>query len=293
MKIGLCIPYMKRNYARQQILNWCRRIDQGPFDMLSCGERIVGYSSDMRILMAAAAAVTERVRLVPSLYVLPMHSAVRAAKEIATLDLLSGGRVDVTVGVGGRREDYRAVGASFDRRHQKMDEQVAVMRDIWRGVPPFEGCDPVGPNPVQPGGPPLLIGAMGPKSMRRGAAWADGVYVFSMNAERDEIRSMLDTADRAWQDAGRSDPPRKMAGFWYSLAADAETQLKEYVFEYMRIFGEKFARQLAQTACLHNRDAVLRAVDDMQQVGCEELFLVPATADYAEIDGVEAILAER
>ena len=79
MKVGLCLPYMERDYHRKDILDWCRRIDQGPFSSLSCGERITGYTLEMRMLLGAAAAVTERVRIVPSLYVLPMHSAVWAA----------------------------------------------------------------------------------------------------------------------------------------------------------------------------------------------------------------------
>ena len=104
MRFGICLPYMERDYDRATILAWCRRADAGPFYSLSCGERITGYTFEMRVLLAAAAAVTERVRIVPSLYVLPMHSAVWAAKEIATLDVLSEGRVTMTVGVGGREK---------------------------------------------------------------------------------------------------------------------------------------------------------------------------------------------
>ena len=175
MRYGVCLPYMERDYDRAMILQWCRAIDAGPFYSLSCGERITGYTFEMRMLLAAAAAVTERVRIVPSLYVLPMHSAVWAAKEIATLDQLSNGRVTVTVGVGGREKDYQAVGASFAKRHQRMDDQVAEMRRIWAGEPPFDGADPVGPDPVQAGGPPILVGAMGPKSMQRASHWAQGI----------------------------------------------------------------------------------------------------------------------
>ena len=105
MDIGVCLPYMERDLDRERIQAWCRAIDDGPFSSLSCGERITGYTIEMRTTLAFAAAVTERVRIVPSLYVLPMHSAVWAAKEIATLDVLSGGRVTVTVGVGGREVD--------------------------------------------------------------------------------------------------------------------------------------------------------------------------------------------
>ena len=138
MDVGVCLPYMERDLSRERVLAWCRGVDSGPFSSLSCGERITGYTIEMRTAMAAAAAVTERVRIVPSLYVLPMHSAVWAAKEIATLDLISDGRVTVTVGVGGRPEDYRAVGSSAARRHARMDEQVSLMRSIWRGEPPAE-----------------------------------------------------------------------------------------------------------------------------------------------------------
>ena len=183
MQIGMCMPYMERDYDRQTTLAWCRGIDAGPFASLSCGERITSYTQDMRIVLAAAAALTQRVRIVPSLYVLPMHSAVWAAKEIATLDVLSAGRVTVTVGIGGRENDYRAVNASFARRAQRLEQQVAEMRRIWSGEPPFEGADPVGPTPVQPGGPPIWAGAMMPKSIARAARWADGNYNFCMHAQ--------------------------------------------------------------------------------------------------------------
>jgi alkanesulfonate monooxygenase SsuD/methylene tetrahydromethanopterin reductase-like flavin-dependent oxidoreductase (luciferase family) len=282
---------MKRDYDRATILDWCRRIDAGPYHSLSCGERITGYTYHMSVLLSAAAAVTERVQIVPSLYVLPMHSAVWAAKEIATLDVLSGGRVTVTVGVGGREKDYRAVGASFARRHQRMDEQVAEMRRIWAGVPPFEGADPVGPEPVQKGGPPLLIGAMGPKSMRRGAEWAQGLYAFSLNGEAHEIDSMLRMADAAWEDAGREDRPYRMAGFWYSLADDADARLKHYVYEYMKIMGDDIARAVAETMTRSSADAVRSAVDAYAALGVDEIMFVPATADIEEVERLNELLA--
>ena len=80
METGICLPYMERHYGRDEVLAWCREIDSGPFSSLSCGERITGYTLEMRTLLAAAAALTSRVRIMPSLYVLPMHSALWAAK---------------------------------------------------------------------------------------------------------------------------------------------------------------------------------------------------------------------
>ena len=67
MKIGVCLPYMKRGLSRQTFKDWCGIIDQGPFHSLSCGERITGYSMEMRNILAFAAASTERVRIIPGI----------------------------------------------------------------------------------------------------------------------------------------------------------------------------------------------------------------------------------
>lgn len=290
MKISLCLPYAKAEIDRGVLLDWCRAADAGPFESLSCGERIMGPAVDMRVMLAAAAALTERVRIVPSLYVLPMHSAVRAAKEIATLDVISAGRVTVTVGVGGRPNDYKAVGASFSRRHQRMDEQVAEMKRIWAGEPPFEGADPVGPRPVQAGGPPILIGAMGPKAIRRGAEWADGIYAFSMNGVQSEMEGMLGTARAAWKEAGRSSGPYQAGGFWYSLADDAEKKLREYVFKYLEIAGPDGARAVANMMTRSSPEAVREGLENMRAAGCEECYMVAATHEISEVERLLPLL---
>ncbi len=295
-KIGMCMPYHVPGYRydRKHFLGWCRRLDEGPFSSVSCGERICGHSYEMRSLMAAAAAVTERIRLVPTLYVLPMHDAAWAAKEIATMDMLSEGRITLTVGVGGREKDYRAVNASFARRHQRMDEQVALMRRIWKGESPVPGLPEIGPPPVQEGGPPILIGAMGPKSMRRGAEWADGLYAFSLDGKKEEIQTMLQMADDAWQAAGRQERPFRVGGFWFSLAPDAKKKLHHYVADYMEMsIGEKAARQVAAGMTRHTPEAVLQGIKSLEELDCDEIYLVPATAEYAEIEEVEKLLANR
>jgi alkanesulfonate monooxygenase SsuD/methylene tetrahydromethanopterin reductase-like flavin-dependent oxidoreductase (luciferase family) len=291
MEFGVCLPYMKRDYDRNAILSFSRKADEGAFASLQCGERIIGPTCEMRVLLAAAAAVTERVRIVPSLYVLPMHDAVWAAKEIATLDVVSGGRVTLTVGVGGREHDYRAVGADFSNRYRRMDEQVAQMRQTWAGESPFEGCDEIGPRPVQSGGPPIMAGVMGPKAMRRAAQWADGVYVFSLNGDGEDAKRMLDMADSAWREAGRDRPPIKWAGFWYSLAPDAESRLRKYVYEYLRVAGEKIATAVAGSMTRFTPDSVRESIEAFKALNVDQIVFVPATADLAELDGAESLIA--
>jgi alkanesulfonate monooxygenase SsuD/methylene tetrahydromethanopterin reductase-like flavin-dependent oxidoreductase (luciferase family) len=293
MNVGVCLPYMERELNREILLTWCRAIDQGPFESLTVGERITSYTIEMRTMLGAAAAITERVRIVPSLYVLPMHSAVWAAKEIATLDLLSGGRVTVTVGVGGRPMDYAAVDADFSRRHIRMDEQVAKMRSIWRGEPALPGQDPVGPAPVQKDGPPILAGTLFPKATRRAAEWADGIYMWSGNGEKNEIEAAIQRVDAAWESANRSTPARKFAGFWCSLAEDAQARTRQYVYDYLKVLSPELASNMSKAMNRTTPDAINRSLDAMEELGCEETFLVPTTCDIADIEALSELVAKR
>ncbi|HIG71002.1 MAG TPA: LLM class flavin-dependent oxidoreductase [Myxococcales bacterium] len=293
MEVGVCLPYMERELDRDIMLYWMRAIDNGPFESLTCGERITSYTVEMRTILGAAAAVTERVRIVPSLYVLPMHNAVWAAKEIATLDVMSNGRVTLCVGVGGRPMDYEAVGAPFEKRHARMDEQIAAMKKIWQGVPPLEGGDPVGPTPVQAGGPPILAGTMGPKATRRAAEWADGLYMWSGNGQKQEIDKMIKQADACWEDAGRDTKPTRITGFWASLADNAAERLPAYVYDYVKVLSPEFAAAMSKGMDRCTPDRINASLDAMEELGCEETYLVPATCDLADIDRLSELVAKR
>ena len=293
MKIGLCFPYTQPNMDRDTMLEWFRRVDEEPFSSLSCGERMIGSSVEMTSTLAAAAALTKRVRIVPTLYVLPMHPAVWVAKQAATLDLISGGRVTVTVGVGGRPHDYRCMERESDRPQARMAEQVAQMRRIWRGELPFEGTEAVGPMPVQKGGPPILAGVMRPGAIRRAAAWADGVYSWSGNGERAELALQLESVRKAWDAEGRDAKPSHIAGFWYSLAPDAGTRLQEYAYKYLRIGGEETARSIAKSLSRSTPDAVRESLDHYEALGVEECLLNSATAELAEIDQLLEVITKR
>ncbi len=291
MKISVCLPYHELEYSRATTLEWCQAIDQGPFASVGCGQRLTSYAQDMPVLLAAAAALTERVRIVPSLYVLPLQSAVAAAKQTASLDVLSGGRLTVGVGIGGRDQDYRAVGAPLERRLQRLDAGVAIMKSCWRGEEPVPGVGPIGPTPVQPGGPPLWAGAMGPKAIRRAAEWADGIYGFCMNGDPAPAYQQKQLSTEAWADAGRGSKPYLVTGFWYSLAGDADRRLKQYVYEYLKVAGDAVARLIAETMTCSTPDTVRRALDALQATGVDECFLVPATPELVEIERLSRLVA--
>jgi alkanesulfonate monooxygenase SsuD/methylene tetrahydromethanopterin reductase-like flavin-dependent oxidoreductase (luciferase family) len=291
MKVGVALPTMVAGTTRDGLLEWMRRVDAAPFSVLACGERATYHNLDMMSTLAAAASITERVALEATVSVLPMHSAVHVAKEAATIDVLSGGRFVLGVGVGGRDDDYRAFGAPTERKHARLDEQVATIRRTWQGIAPFEGAAPVGPEPVQPGGPPILAGAMGPKSMARAARWADGLAGFDMAGDASSIGASFRAFEGAWSAAGRDGRPFLQSSFWFGLGADAATSVPEYAYRYLQIFGDDAARSLAEMCTATDAGAVrdrLRAIAD---VGADEVILVATTADVDDVARAAEVVA--
>jgi alkanesulfonate monooxygenase SsuD/methylene tetrahydromethanopterin reductase-like flavin-dependent oxidoreductase (luciferase family) len=285
MQIAMTLPTMLP-HGRTESLAWCRAIDEGPWSSLAVPERVTFPSHSWTVELAAAAALTERVRLWTTIVVLPAHSDVQVAKDLASVDCLCDGRLTVGVGVGGREHDYRALGASFARRWQRMDDQVAAMRRVWAGDAPFDGADPVGPPPVQPGGPPLVAGVMGPKALARAARWADGVDDASTitAVDGDAAARGFEQIRDAWRAAGRTDPPHISASLWYALGDGARERLSSYAYDYLRIFGDDMARAMSDSVTAHSAEVLCDAIDALTEAGCDELFLVPTTADPKELD---------
>ncbi len=283
MDISMTLPTMVP-HGRAEVLAWCRGVDEGPYASLAVPERITFPAHSMIVQLAAAAALTERVRLWTTIVILPAHDAVEVAKQMASVDRLCDGRLTIGVGVGGREHDYRAINGNYERRWSRMDDQVATMKRIWAGEPPFEGADPVGPPPVQAGGPPLVGGSMGPKSIARAAKWAIGVDgAFTLDGNRDAIAAPFAMIKAAWAAADRVDEPHLSTSFWYALGTGAEERLRRYAYEYMRIFGEDVGKWAAAGVTLFTPAALLEAVDNVREAGADELFLVPTTADPDEL----------
>jgi alkanesulfonate monooxygenase SsuD/methylene tetrahydromethanopterin reductase-like flavin-dependent oxidoreductase (luciferase family) len=282
MELSMTLPTMLP-HTREQTLAWCRDVDAGPWHGLAVPERITYTSHDWTVELSAAAALTNRVRLYSTIVILPAHDEVAVAKQLASIDVLSDGRLTVGVGVGGREDDYRAIGGSFERRWQRMDAQVARMRRIWAGEPPFEDADPVGPRPFQDP-VPVIAGVMGPKAIARAARWADGVDgAWTMDGDRNEMAAAFAQIRGVWEDAGRTEAPHLSSSIWYALGDGAEARLRDYARTYMQVLGEGVGEWAASSVTCFTPDALRRAVDNARDAGADEFFLVPTTSDPAEL----------
>lgn len=123
----------------------------------------------------------------------------------------------VGIGVGGRHEDYRAVGADpKTQTMREMADRVGIMRRVWAGEKITESVLPVGPSPVQHGGPRLLVGTIGPKTVRSAAAWADGLAGITMDLDVAGQNELFDVARHAWAEAGKP-APHLATSFWFAL----------------------------------------------------------------------------
>ena len=178
VQIGMTMPVMEPDLDAATLQAWAQQIDDGPFSSLCWGERIAFDNPESLTLLGALAAWTDRVRLVTTVVVPQLHDPVMLAKALATGDMLSGGRLTVGLGVGGRHEDYDAVGADIATQTMRgMADSVAVMRRIWAGEKVTESVVPVGPPPLQapadrncwsaPSGPrPCAVQRRGPTGWR-------------------------------------------------------------------------------------------------------------------------------
>jgi len=145
---------------------------------------------DPSVALAHAAACTERIRLGTGIIILPQRNAVELAKELASLDVVSEGRLLFGLGAGYLEPEFRALGANFEERGALTDESIDVLRALWTMEKPrfhgrfydFEGID-AHPRPVQAPHPPIVVGGMSRAAARRAARRGDGWYGFFTSPE--------------------------------------------------------------------------------------------------------------
>jgi alkanesulfonate monooxygenase SsuD/methylene tetrahydromethanopterin reductase-like flavin-dependent oxidoreductase (luciferase family) len=179
MRVGVWMPNaMPFGLERDFFLDWVRLADQAGFDTLSTLDRPNYDMWDPLVSLAAAAAVTERIRLATTTLPLPNRNEVLVAKQAAVIDRVSGGRLTLGVSLGSRPDDYEVLGAPLEHRVTRFRRQVARIRQVWAEARQSDREHGVlGPPPVQDPGPPIWIGALSERGRQRAVELADG-FIF-------------------------------------------------------------------------------------------------------------------
>jgi alkanesulfonate monooxygenase SsuD/methylene tetrahydromethanopterin reductase-like flavin-dependent oxidoreductase (luciferase family) len=282
MRIGIGLPTTTPGASGELILDWARRADSGPFTSLGVLDRILYGSYDPLAALAAAAAVTARVRLATTILISPLRNTVILGKMAASIDALSNGRLTLGVAVGARHDDYTTAEVDYRSRGARLGTQLATLREQWEDVG-------IGPQPARAGGPELLIGGSTDAAFARVARYADG-YVHGGGPPRAFARA-ADKARSAWLDAGRPGRPRLWAQGYFALGDESTLSAgRAYLADYYAFTGH-FAERIVE-GLLTNPQAVAQFARGYADAGCDELVLFPAVAKMEQLDRLAQILEQ-
>lgn len=287
MRIGIGLPGTIPGTRGETIIAWAKRADErGVFSSLGTLDRIVFPNYDPLMMLAAVAAVTTRVRLMTSVLIVTVRNTAILAKETASLDALSGGRLTLGLGVGAREDDFRATETSFRDRGRRFDRQLETLHRIWSGEPATEDTGPIGPAPVQPGGPQVLIGGNSPTALARLSRWGAGYIAGGAGPE--QARQSYEMAERIWREAGRPGRPLFVGAGYFALGENAHERGGAYLREYYGFAGpmaDMIVQRLPATP-----EGVKGVVQAFADAGADELMLWPTIADLDQVDQLAELI---
>jgi alkanesulfonate monooxygenase SsuD/methylene tetrahydromethanopterin reductase-like flavin-dependent oxidoreductase (luciferase family) len=206
MRIGVWLPNaMPFGLERGFFLDWVRLADEAGFDTLGTVDRPNYDMWDPLVSLAAAAAVTERIRLATTTLPLPNRNEVLVAKQAAVIDRLSEGRLTLGVSLGSRPDDYQVLGATLEHRVTRFRRQITTLRRVWAEARQSDREHGVlGPPPVQNPGPPIWIGALSERARQRAVELADG-FIFGGAARPSTIGPAIASMRPQVSERGKTD----------------------------------------------------------------------------------------
>ena len=274
MKFGLGLPGTKP----EELLDWGRRADAGPFTTVGILDRMLYGNPEPLVTLAAIAGATSRLRVQTEVLLVPLRDPALVAKQAATLDRISGGRFTLGIGLGARTDDYQAAGVDTKGRGQRLDEQMALIRRLWAGED-LPGLGPVGPAPLTPGGPEVLVGAFVPAAIERTARCADG---FISAAPVEYTDPMFRAVEAAWTKEGRSGQPRLVGQCNVALGS------QQVVDEGRRIIGDYYAfmpePQQIVDGMLTSPEQIRAAVKAYGDMGADEVIFYCWSPEIDQLD---------
>jgi alkanesulfonate monooxygenase SsuD/methylene tetrahydromethanopterin reductase-like flavin-dependent oxidoreductase (luciferase family) len=280
MRVGIGLPSTIPGTRGALIVDWARHADAGPFSSLGVLDRVVYPNYEPLITLTAAAVVTTRARLITTVLIATLRDAAMLAKQSASLDALSGGRLTLGLGVGGRDDDFVAVEKDIHTRGRRFEAELEAMYRIWAGKPLSGEVGAIGPAPAQSGGPEVLIGGYSPAAIqrvgRRGAGYIAG------GAPPAQARQGYEVALAAWKEAGREGTPRFVGASYFGLGEDARAKAGSYIRDYYSFMGPRadaIANGLPATA-----EAVKATIQAFTDVGADELILWPCIPELDQVD---------
>jgi probable F420-dependent oxidoreductase len=222
MKLGICVPHYGRPIEVDRILAVARHAEEAGLDSVWVTDHVIvphdvdviyrEHMLDPLAMLPWLAGVTERLLLGTSVVILPYRSPIPVAKLLASVDVLSGGRLIVGAAIGWMEGEFAALGVPFKERVSRSEEALTLMRTLWTEEQPeietarhhLSGVH-VSPMPLRKPRPPLWIGGMSEGALRRVARLGDGWHATAATAET--FRQGKQAVKKLWKEAGREGEP--------------------------------------------------------------------------------------
>lgn len=295
MDISVALPM--RSWDGKELEGFAKMADEGPFAAVNVGERLCYDNHDPLIALAMLGALTKRIRLMTGIVVLPIHEPVSFAKQVASLDRLTGGRLVLGLGVGPRKPDFDATQSNWHDRGKRFEAQVAIMRRVWSGQPPYDkselATEPVSPpvqsdkdkpwtwappaegtEPVPPflpaGRPPLIFGGFADVPLRRAGRLADGFHSFDFAPDVVLHQQRYRVVQQAWDDAARPGKPWLIASTFFSLGPNAREIYDQGMREFYG-YTEEMHKWASASNALTSPQAIRDAVKRFEDAGVDEM----------------------
>jgi alkanesulfonate monooxygenase SsuD/methylene tetrahydromethanopterin reductase-like flavin-dependent oxidoreductase (luciferase family) len=280
MRIGIGLPAAVPGTDATTLGRWASESEDAGFRSLGVIDRLVYDNLEPLTALAAAAARSERAELLTLvLNVCWRENAVLLAKQMASVERLSGGRLTAGLGFGAWPEDYAASQVSLAGRGARFDAMLATMRRVWAGE--VDGAS--GPMPALPDGRPgMLVGGAVPAAFTRAATLGQGwvAPLFGRSALSEGAAALR----QAWAAAGRAGRPRGATGRYFCLGTGADQTADAYIEHY---YGpDWFAAARADT--LTSRQRLREELPRLAEAGCTDLVLFPCSGALDQV----ALLAE-
>jgi alkanesulfonate monooxygenase SsuD/methylene tetrahydromethanopterin reductase-like flavin-dependent oxidoreductase (luciferase family) len=288
MRIAIGLPSRVSSASRAVIFEWVTRAERGPFSSVVVTDRVVSQALEPIAVLGLAAGATQRIRLMTSVVIGPTRETTLLARQAATIDVLSGGRLTLGIGVGVRENDYLATGFDFHRRGRRAEEQLPTLRRLWSGAALSAEVGSIGPQSYKANGPELLIGGYVPAIVQRIAKWGDG-YMAPGGGEPQNLLKMWREIERAWQEAGRTGKPRWVGASYYALGPSAPEHANRYINANYGYNPDLAARRLSTLPA--SRTAVEEAIKRQADMGVDEFILRPCADDLDQMDRLAEIAA--
>ncbi|MFI6040206.1 LLM class flavin-dependent oxidoreductase [Nocardia sp. NPDC051321] len=282
MQIGIGMPNQVRNLTSSIIPRWAARAEEAGFSTLATTGRFAYPGVSDTVALAAAAGATTTIDLLSAVLLAPAWPSALLAKEIASIDGISGGRLTLGIGVGSREDEFTVPGHGLHGRGARLAVDLATYRDVWGGKPVGGG-----PNPAVPAGTrqvPLLFGGYSTATLNRMARWGQGYIGGSLPTAM--TAPSFEAARRAWREAGRRGAPKLVVLTYFALG-DIETGRTN-----IRDFYRLAPKAIADNAVLRTTPKTIKqTIADYTDLGVDEIIFIPATDDLDDITRLADIVS--